>query len=75
MSGEAVQAAVLDVTRSILGAEVAPGQPLMDAGLDSLGECADCGFWCSVACLVQCCLPCLPGSVQETGGPPGQQMS
>ena len=38
VSGEAVQAAVLDVTRSILGAEVAPGQPLMDAGLDSLGE-------------------------------------
>ena len=40
VSGEAVQAAVLDVTRSILGAEVAPGQPLMDAGLDSLGESA-----------------------------------
>ena len=70
-----MQQQVQRIVNKMLGAEVAPDQPLIEAGLDSLGECADCGFWCSVACLVQCCLPCLPGSVQETGGPPGQQMS
>ena len=37
VSAEAVQAAVAEVTRSILGTEVAPAQPLMEAGLDSLG--------------------------------------
>ena len=39
LSEESVQAAVLDVTASILGAQVAPTQPLMEAGLDSLGKC------------------------------------
>lgn len=36
-SVEAVQAAVLEAARGILGAEVSPAQPLMEAGLDSLG--------------------------------------
>ena len=34
---EAVQTAVLEAARGILGAEVSPAQPLMEAGLDSLG--------------------------------------
>jgi len=34
---EAVQAAVLEAARGILGAEVSLSQPLMEAGLDSLG--------------------------------------
>ena len=32
-----MQAAVLEAARGILGAEVSPAQPLMEAGLDSLG--------------------------------------
>ena len=36
-SVEAVQAAVMEAARGILGGDVSAGQPLMEAGLDSLG--------------------------------------
>lgn len=39
VSEAAVLEAVMDATRGILGSDVAPAQPLMEAGLDSLGEC------------------------------------
>lgn len=38
VSEEAVRSAVVEATTSILGAEVSPAQPLMEAGLDSLGK-------------------------------------
>ena len=38
-SAEVLTLAVLEVARRILGADVAPAQPLMEAGLDSLGGC------------------------------------
>ena len=37
-SAELLASGVAEVARQILGAQVAPGQPLMEAGLDSLGE-------------------------------------
>ena len=43
---EAVHAAVLEAARSILGATLLPDQPLMEAGLDSLGE------WACMLCAV-----------------------
>lgn len=38
MSEAAVREAVMDAARGILGTDLAPTQPLMEAGLDSLGE-------------------------------------
>ena len=40
----AVQQQVQRIVNKMLGAEVAPDQPLMEAGLDSLGEFAGCLF-------------------------------
>ena len=49
----AVQAVVLEVAQSVLGYAPPPDQPLMEAGLDSLGACCHgCGLL--VDCLMKC---------------------
>ena len=69
VDASAVQQQVQRIVNKMLGAEVAPDQPLMEAGLDSLGERADCWLQrarCAVARHAAC-------SSDTTGGPSGQQ--
>lgn len=51
---EAVRAAVVEAATSILGAEVSPAQPLMEAGLDSLGTQRGAVAVAAAADCVQC---------------------